>query len=347
MNGEMPKIKKETKNKIHVEFEDRTPLKERLKIKYGSKTFWLNLLVKLVRLVFLVGISYIILFPFFSKISSSFWSPKDFIQPDVKLIPKYPTLDTYKYIITENGYIQALLNTLWISAVCAVLQTLVCAFVGYGFAKFKFKGRNILFFLLLITMIVPHQILRFPMKMQFTYPQILGINSSPLWKAIGLQTGFMNSIIPVILLSLTGLAFKNGLFIFVMRQFYLGVPDELEESAYIDGSDVVKTFFRVIVPLSVPMMITIFLLSFSWQWTDTFYCDTFLGTSNINVLSDIVFKVPPTLETMSSQAGANANFYTEAIHNTSGLLAITPLLILYLFCQRYLIQGIERTGIVG
>jgi hypothetical protein len=71
MNGEIPKIKKETKNKIRVEFEDRTPLKERLKIKFTSKTFWINFLVKIVRLVFLVGISYIILFPFFSKISSS------------------------------------------------------------------------------------------------------------------------------------------------------------------------------------------------------------------------------------------------------------------------------------
>ena len=98
-NSSAPRIMKESKNKIKVEF-DRTPLRERMKAKYLNAYFYKKILVAIFRFVLLLGISYIILFPFFSKISTSFMSPKDFIQSDVKLIPKYPTTDTWKYLIT-------------------------------------------------------------------------------------------------------------------------------------------------------------------------------------------------------------------------------------------------------
>ena len=81
------------------------------------------------------------------------------------------------------------------------------------------------------------------------------------------------------LLSLGGLAFKNGLYIFLLRQFFRGIPDELEESSYVDGYGVFKTFFHIILPLSVPMLITVFILSFSWQWTDIFYINSFMPSS--------------------------------------------------------------------
>ena len=147
---------------------------------------------------------------------------------------------------------------------------------------------------------------------------------------------------PMVVLSATGLAFKNGLYIFMMRQFFRGVPDELEESAYIDGSGTLRTFLQIIIPLSVPMMITIFLFSFSWQWTDDFYTNMFIATNKITLMPDIV-GIPKSLETTY----AGQSLYYAAINNTCGIMIILPLVILYLFCQKYLVQGIERSGIVG
>ena len=163
-----PRVLKSSKNKIRVDFE-RTSLKERMKAKYLNSLFYKKLLVAVFRFILLLGISYIILFPFFSKISASFMSPQDFMQSDVKMIPKFPTLNTYKYLITENQYFKAMLNSFLLSAICAVIQMFVAAFVGYGFAKFKFKGRNVAFLFVMLTMIVPHQILASSFVQKFIY----------------------------------------------------------------------------------------------------------------------------------------------------------------------------------
>lgn len=343
-----PKILKESKNKIRVDF-DRTSKWTRFKIKYLSWSFLGQVVFKLFRLILLLGISYVILLPFFSKVSSSFMSREDFVDVTVKLIPRNPTLDTYKAILEESGYFTALFNTIVLSVGCGLIQTLICSAVGYGFAKYKFKGSKLLFALVIFTMVVPHETLQLSLFMKFRYFDILGLFNLLGGGLIeGLRViGFTslnlnNSYWPLFLLSLAGLGFKNGLYILVMRQFFRGVPDELEESAYIDGSGVFKTFFQIILPLSVPMMITIFLFAFSWQWTDNFYTEIFFTTTGSKLMPDIVM-TPKQLDTNY----AGQNLYISAIRNTCGLLIIAPLVVVYLFCQRYLVQGIERSGIIG
>lgn len=348
MNAET-KIKKETKTKIKAEF-DRTPFWQRMKAKYLTGYFLGRVIWAIFRYVLLIGIAYVVLYPFFAKIASSFMGQEDFVDATVKLIPKHFTLDTYKYIILENHYLQAIANTTLLSLACAVIQTLTCAVIGYGFAKFKFKGNGLLFVLVIFTMIIPHPTLQLSMFMQFRYFDVLEIMNFlgggliPKFNVTGGMTSFnlTNTYWPLMILSATGLAFKNGLYIFMMRQFYKGVPDELEESAYVDGSGVFRTFVQIILPLSIPMMITIFLFSFSWQWTDSFYTSVFFTKPTIYLMKSII-QIPPSLDVTY----AGTDLYNAAIRNTCGLLIIAPLVVLYLFCQRYLIQGIERTGITG
>ena len=343
-----PRVMKESKNKIRVEFE-RTPLKERLKAKFLNMSFFTNVVFKIFRFVLLIGISYVILFPFFAKISGSFMSRDDFVDVTVKLIPRYPTLDTYKAIIKENKYFEALLNTLTLSVMCGLIQTFICCLIGYGLAKFKFKGNKLVFFLVLFTMVVPHRTLQLSMFMKFRYFDILGIFNllgGGVFEGLKVipftSLNLNNSYWPLALLSLGGLAFKNGLYIFMMRQFFRGVPDELEESAYIDGSGTFRTFIQIILPLSVPMMITIFLFAFSWQWTDNFYTTVFF-TKASKVLMPNIIAIPKSLDTTY----AAQNLYESAIRNTCGLLILAPLLVIYIFMQNYLVGGIERSGIVG
>lgn len=349
MNSQ-PTVKKETKNKIRVDF-DRTPLKDRLKAKFGNMAFYTNIVWYVFRFVILLGVSYVVLYPFFTKIAASFMSPEDFIDVTVMLVPKYPSLDQYKAIFLENNYISAFFNTLLLSLMCAVLQTFVSCLVGYGLAKFKFKGNALVFGAVILTMVVPHGTVYLSMFMQFRYFDLFDFFG--LFESFG-YTGIIDAIAgnggvqltgtywPLAILSATGLAFKNGLYVFMMRQFFRGVPDELEESAYIDGSGTLRTFLQIIIPLSVPMMITIFLFAFSWQWTDDFYTNMFIATNKIKLMPDIV-GIPKSLETTY----AGQELYYSAINNTCGLMIIMPLVIMYLFCQRYLVQGIERSGIVG
>ncbi len=343
-----PKITKETKDKIRVEF-DRTSKKERMRIKYLSGNFVVSVVWWFFRFIILLGLAYVVLMPFFSKITGSFMSPEDFIDVTVKYIPKYPTLDTYKAIIAESKYLEACINTLALSLFCGITQTFICSLIGYGFAKFKFKGSMLLFLLVVLTMVIPHQTLQLSLFMKFRYFDILGIFNllgGGVTESLELlnftSINLNNSYWPLALLSITGLAYRNGLYVFMMRQFYRGVPDELEESAYLDGCGTMMTFFRIIIPLSIPMMVTIFLFAFCWQWTDDFYTTVFFTSSGMRLMPDIIM-TPKSLETDF----AAGDLYISAIRNTCGLLVIAPLIVVYLFGQRFLVQGIERSGIVG
>lgn len=362
-NMQQPKITKESKNKIKVEFE-RTPLKERLKAKFLNLYFFQQIIWFIFRLVLLIGISYVVLYPFLTKIAGSFMAPEDFVDVTVRLIPKNFTLDIYKAVLTELKYGEAFLNTLLISLSSGLLQTFVCCLIAYGLAKFRFRGNKIIMMLVVLTMIVPHQTLQLSMFMGFRYFDIWGILSFlsggahidiegfeavnevlaniKLFELEDHALSLTNTYWPLIILSGTGLAFKNGLYIFMLRQFFTGVPDALEESAYIDGSGVFRTFFTIILPLSIPMMVTVFLFAFCWQWMDDFYTELFFTTSKITLMPDIV-DVPSSLKTDY----AGQNMYYAAIRNTCGICIILPLVILYSFCQNFLVQGIERSGLTA
>ena len=407
-----PVVKRETKNRIRVDF-DRTPLKDRLKARFLSFYFLTKVIYWIFRIVLMVGVSYIVLYPFLTKIAGSVMAPEDFVDVTVRLIPKHFTVDIYRAIASELGYWTAFRNTFILSFSSAVIQTLICALIGYGFAKFKFKGRNIVFALVVLTMIIPHQTLQLSMFMEFRYFDIFGLVR--LLKGGGIEVfghniknlgavaeqldeagnvivegkqGFMapffeklnvlpdklelfkyyierrgivapryrvtmeiterginlcNTYVPMILLSLGGLGFKNGLYIFLFRQFFRGIPDELEESAYIDGSGTFRTFVRIILPLSVPMLITVFLFSFCWQWTDDFYTNLFFPSESTNMLIKLVGQIPPSLKLDY----AGQDLYYSAIRNTCGLMIIFPLVIIYAFLQRFLVQGIEQSGLAN
>jgi len=340
-------VKRETKNTIRVDFE-RTSLWTRMKAKYLSVFFLQRIVWVIFRTVLLIGISYVVLFPFFAKIAGSFMSPEDFLDSMVKMIPKYPTLNTYRAVIIENNYYRALTNTSLLSFACSLLQMFICTFVGYGFSKFKFKGNTFFFILVMFTLLVPHQTIQFSLFMKFRYFDFLGIYKfirTSLGFTRDLQINFINTYYPLLILSAVGLAFKNGLYILVMRQAFKGIPDELEEAAYVDGGGVFKTFFTIVIPNSIPMMITIFLLSFTWQWTDEFYVELFTTETGPYLLPKIV-QIPRSL-TQSQAAIQASTMYQSAIRNTCGLMIIAPLILVYLVGQKFLVEGIERAGITG
>ena len=357
-----PKVKKESKNKIKVDF-DRSPLKERLKAKFMNLYFFQTILVKIFRFIFLLGIAYVVLYPFFTKIAGSFMDKQDFVDVTVRLIPKNWTFDIYKAIWVDLGYVEAFGNTLLISVACALLQTFACCLIAYGLAKYKFKGNGIIFLLVILTMLVPHKTLQASMSLKFTYFDIWGLlsflsgggtffgidsieNILASIKILSFPDGInlINTFWPLFILSITGLAFKNGLYIFMLRQFFRGIPDSLEESAYIDGSGDFRTFIQIILPISVPMLITVFLFAFCWQWTDSFYTNMFFTNPNKApaVLSQFV-EIPKSLDTEY----AGQSLYETAIRNACGIMIILPLVVMYVFMQRYLVEGIERSGLTA
>ena len=277
----------------------------------------------IVRFIILLGLCYIILYPFIVKILNGFKDSADFMDPTVRFIPKNFTLFNIQKTIEKIGYWEALANTALMALGVGILQTAVAILSGYGFARFKFRGNAIIFGAVILMLVIPPQTIVVPLYMKFR--NFLG---QPDWNLIG-------SPFPVLIMSLTAMGYKNGLFIFLFRQFFRNVPRELDEAAAIDGCGPYKTFWHIMLPTAGSMMTTVFLLSFSWQWTDTFY-------------NGLFFKEQAVLPTVINMAGIGESQIMSAnMTNVAAILAILPLAIIYIFAQRFFVESIENSGIVG
>ena len=287
---------------------------------------------------FLGLLVWVIIFPFITKISQSFMSFEDMFDLSVILIPKHPTLDNYKMFIGSAGYYAGVGGSLLVSSIAAVTQTFVCAMTGYALAKLRGKAAGIVMFIVVLSILVPPQVITVPLFLRFRFFDILGIFTLITGDSLNL----INSIAPITILSVTGFGLKNGLFIFVMRQFFKGVPEELEEASLIDGYGIFPTYLRIILPISAPMLVTLFILAFCWQWTDTFYSSVFFSDFPVLARSTFTF--------LQSRMGGNlysSRYLQNVLLHTGVILAILPIIALFIVMQKKLVTGIERSGIVG
>jgi multiple sugar transport system permease protein len=264
---------------------------------------------------------------------------RDLYDQTVKWIPRNPTLDNYKLVWKYMKYPEAFKNSLVLALTVSLLQLVSCTVVGYGFARFPFKGSKLLFGLVVFILIVPPQMIMIPLYLNFRYFDLFGL----------LPNGGVNLLgtyWPFILTSVTATGLRNGIFIYILRQFFRAMPRDLEDAAYVDGAGPLRTFVQIMLPGAVPAMVIVFLFAFVWQWNDFFLTNIFLGGKTM---------LPLTLDGLLFSAsgymvGGNnmlTGQYASLVNNTGMLMFMAPLLILYAFMQRYFIESIQRTGLVG
>ena len=155
------------------------------------------------------------------------------------------------------------------------------------------------------------------------------------------------SKLPYFLMSAGCMGLKNGLYIYMIRQFFRNIPGDLEEAAYVDGLGTLKTFFRIMLPEARPIITSCFLFSFVWQWTDGFYSKMFLGTTKLlsTGLARIVDSLGAYIQRITGALTTVSIAYSNCILATGTLMIILPLIILYLFAQREFVESISATGI--
>ncbi len=290
--------------------------------------------------IILIGIVFLILFPFIEKLCVMFLAYEDLADSTVRYVPKTWSINTLIHTMGIMKYWETLGSTTLLCIITSGLQTLSCTLVAYGFARFKFPGRGLLFAGVLMILLIPPQVIMTSLYMKFTFFDFLGIPTLITGGSIDITNGMW----PFILLSVTAIAFKNSLYIYMLRQFFRGLPTEIEEAGMIDGSGHFGVFFRLMLPNAVPMMVTIVLFSFSWQWTDNYYTALFLQRSK-------VFQVLSLKLNELHTVGEGNSYYTgnfrHAMVGTGILLVVAPLAIVYLFGQKFFVQGISQSGIVG
>ncbi len=303
---------------------------------------WKRWLWSFIRLVLIAGLSFVILYPIIQKISTAIKAKTDLYSPIVVWIPEHYSFENVKNAISIMDYWKTLLNTFTLSATTTILTAISCALAGYAFARLKFKGSNLLFGGVILTIMVPPTTILIPMYLNLKDFSLMGLIPLITGKSVNL----LNSYWPFILTSITANSLKAGLYIFIFRQFFRGIPREVEEAAYMDGASVGQTFLRIMLPNAIPSIITVLLFSFVWQWNDSFFTTTYLTSSH--VMSTQLSSLPYNLAIfLGNDASAKDPFYLSMVQDTGILLAILPLIIMYLFVQRYFVESIERTGLVG
>ena len=282
-----------------------------------------SLITRIIMLLLLVDIAYIFIMPILRLVSTSLMNIIDLYDPTVVWLPRRWALENYTQAFTALAYGEAFCNTLLISGACAFLQTFSCALVGYGFARFKFPGRDRLFYLVLFAMIVPpHAIII----------QLFVMVSRLHW---------LESYYPFLMPSAFGMGLRGALFVFIYRQFFKGLPWELEDSAMIDGASPLRVFYNIMLPLARPAILVVFLFSFVWHWNDDLEPSIYLSRAELFFLPQRLSVVEAALSNMRLRAMWGTGTIMAAT-----LLVILPLLVLYFFTQRYFIESIERTGLI-
>ncbi len=297
----------------------------------------------LLRWLFLISLSFVILYPLFYMFSMSLRATADFYDITVVWVPRNFTLDHFKYVLTELGIGKPMFRTVLITVVCVAAEIFISSAVGYGFARFKFKGSNILFGIVIFTIIVPPQVLNLSNYLLVKNFDIFGI--------IGAITGapskinLLDSVWAFLLPAATGMGIRSGLLILIFRQFYGAIPVELEEASLIDGCGFLKTYFRIMVPNLSNTFLLCSVFSAVWYWTDYFYALIYLPTWKTMAL-----QVQRIYELLYNRLGLMGD---RTVYNiipktlAACLIFILPLLIFFLVVQKWFSQSIENTGLVG
>ena len=330
---------KKVKHKPSMTFRERNELSNNYLLKHTIARVTLNI----ARAIMLFGLSFLILQPILSKISVSFMAEKDLYDSTVINIPRNFTTENYATASMLMNYSKSLINTLWVSLLVAVIQVASTTLVAYGFARYNFPFKKILFGAVILTIVIPPQTILTALYLNFRY-----FDPLKLFTLIGGKPmNLLNSISPYLLMSAGSMGLKNGLYIFMLRQYFRGIPKELEEAAYVDGCGKFKTFLLIMLPDAKPMLTSIFLFSYVWQWTDSFYSSLFLRPFGLlaNNVAGIGDNLTQYIQNISNRTQLPSVAYQQGIISTGMLMVIIPIIIIYLFTQKGFVESIAQSGI--
>lgn len=280
----------------------------------------------------LFDLSFIFLFPFINMIFTSIKSPEALLDVTVRWIPSAIHWENYSMAIYLTSFPILLKNSAIVTSLSTLGHVLACSFIAYGFARFKFPGRDALFMLVILTIIIPVEVIILPLYVNYESFKIL------------------DTYLPITLPTFFGLGLRGGIFIFIFRQFYVSLPYELEDAALMDGCGFFRTYRSIALPMAKTAILVSSVLSVVWHWNDYLEPSMYILSPRKVMLPSVL----PTLQRIATsyieQPGAQVSqrlYLNEAVNMAAIFLTLLPLIIVYLILQRRFVEGIERTGLVG
>lgn len=311
---------------------------------------------KIIQSIFLfliiTGLCFTILYPIVQLIPSVFSNLEDLGNPNVIWLPIHFSMVSFKAAIRltmEDGFLTMLWSVLYAAGIMFI-QVFVSAMAGYALARVNFPGRKLVLFLVILVFLVPRQSLLLAQYIYLTHFNAFGLLK--LFTAAG-EVNLINQPVTLVLFAVLGFGIQQSLFIFIFSQFFKNIPKELEEAALIDGCGFHRTYFKIMVPNAIPAISTAAVLSFVWNYGDTYYTRYF--NKDGPYLSSILIN---KLATPNKEFILNAvkvwfdvplanDFAFDAIKQAAVLIFLIPLLFIYFGAQKWLVENLENSGLVG
>lgn len=283
----------------------------------------------------LSALSFVFLYPFIKMITQSLMTDDDLINITVKWLPSELTWSNYSVAYRKLMFSRYVWNSVRVSIICTLGHVFSCALTGYAFARYKFRFKGLLFTLVILTMLVPVQTVIIPQYMQFSN-----------WEWINSEL-----YLPLVVPSFLGFGLSGGFFIFLFRQFFSGMPYEMEEAARVDGCGPIRTYLHIMLPMSQSSLLVCTVLSIVWHWNDYFepgiyFNDVWLKMLP-NSLPNLYAELNKEQHTMIQSNDIEGVMFNEAMLMAATFLCIVPILVMYLVLQRRFMEGVERSGLTG
>jgi multiple sugar transport system permease protein len=270
-----------------------------------------NITSRQISMVLLLFFSLFMIFPFFWLIRSSFMTQREIMTMPIKWIPSRFNFNNFTGALKSAPFAIYFRNSVFLVAVNVSSQILSASFIAFGFARLQFRFRGLWFGLLLSTMMIPYTVLMIPQFM--------------LWKTIGAYNSFFPLIVPGF--------FGHPFNIFLVRQFYMGIPRDYDEAALVDGANYFTIYRKVLVPLAMPVLCSVGVFTFMSTWNDFMGPLLYLDKQYLRTVS-------LGLQVFIGQYRSQMNYLMAA-----ATLAVVPMIIIFFFAQRYFIEGITFSGL--
>ncbi|MFN3982123.1 MAG: carbohydrate ABC transporter permease [Caldilinea sp.] len=270
-------------------------------------------------------VSIFMLLPFIWMVSTSLKVDAEIFTPGIKWIPSELDWENYTYIFRDLNMEVLFRNTIFVTLIAVVAQIILCSMAGFAFARLRFRGRNLLFVAILITMTVPFEVLVLPLFILVRRFPLIGGNDLFGNGGVGLMNSYAGIVFP-------HLVTVYGIFIF--RQFFLSFPKELEDAARIDGASRIRIYWSLLMPNSAPVTGTMGLFAFLWAWNDLLW--------PVIVVKENSMK---TLQAGLAIVAQNPSRWGEMM--AASVIITLPVIFVFLLLQRFLVRGVATSGLKG
>lgn len=324
--------------------------------KYTIQKHAKRTMMAIFRYVILICLGFVILTPLWTLAKDALTHPSALASKSSVWIPTRVSSIFFDMASSRTlmNYLPNLGYTIGMTIILTFLQVVSAGLAAYAFARLKFKGSGILFGLVIFTIIVPSESLMLAQYATFRNLDLFGIIAH---FNNGSGINLLHNPASLFLLSATGMGVKSGLYIYILRQGIKGLPYSIEEAAFVDGAGFLRTFFQIVVPSASGSILTVSVLSFLWNYTDTYYKKLLLAANTPDLaltyhrqLGNIRWGINDAAKTNPdwiSVVNADNPFVQNAVASACSLLVVLPLLVMYLFIQKRFVQGVARSGLGG